>query len=234
MEHSEIQKEATRLGKLFIKELGLEQTSDTISRWMAFYLAEKISLCEKLQGLEKAKAEKECFEIILNLWKRRWTLPSNKRPLEEFAPILNFLQALNPEKENPHYYPQIPIKIKKSKKDTKDPVQTWLNVAANIDRTCRIFLYDVFQFAAECASDKDTKQWLKSSLHLPNRQDFETIRIVLKYQDEEEDEEKQNEELRKHNEENIKKKIDTLEQFAKFNLFLLEKYKVELSSFSEK
>ena len=42
MEQSEQQKAILELGKLFVKELDLEKSVDTLSRWMAHYVAEKI------------------------------------------------------------------------------------------------------------------------------------------------------------------------------------------------
>ena len=73
MEHLEQQKKAINLGKLLVNELGLESSNDTLSRWMAHYISEKMLLAEKLpEGEEKNKAEKDCFETILKLKKKQF------------------------------------------------------------------------------------------------------------------------------------------------------------------
>ena len=84
MEDSGLQTKVINLGKLLVKELGLETSNDTLSRWMAHYIAEKIAKSESLPlGKEKDDAEKDCLETILKVWERRWLLPSGKRPLED-------------------------------------------------------------------------------------------------------------------------------------------------------
>ncbi len=98
MENLELQKQIISLGKLLVKELGSEENVDTLSRWIAHYLAEKILEAEALLIVqEKKDVERECFEIILKLWEQRWVLPSGKRPFEEFEPLLEVLEKINPE-----------------------------------------------------------------------------------------------------------------------------------------
>ena len=105
MENSELQEQIINLGKLFIQELKLDPGVDTFSKWMAHYIAEKMKMAEQaLSDEDKKEAEKESFETILALWKHRWLLPSRKRPLEEFEPILKTLERLNPEKQEPFFY----------------------------------------------------------------------------------------------------------------------------------
>ncbi len=88
MDDLEQQKQILNLGKVLVNELQLEPGTDTLSKWMAHYVAEKITLAEKMpQGQERIETEKECFETILKLWKHRWSLPSGKWPLETFEPI---------------------------------------------------------------------------------------------------------------------------------------------------
>ncbi len=98
MENSELQEQIINLGKLFVQELKLDPGVDTFSKWMAHYIAEKMKVAEQaLSDEDKKEAEKECFETILALWKHRWSLPSRKRPSEEFEPILKTLERLNPD-----------------------------------------------------------------------------------------------------------------------------------------
>lgn len=105
METSEQQKKIINLGKQFVDELGLDSGVDTFSKWMAHYIAEKMTLAEQLPvGDNKNAVEKECFDIILTLWKHRWLLPSGKRPLEDFELILKLFKKLDPDNPEPFLY----------------------------------------------------------------------------------------------------------------------------------
>lgn len=79
MEDSKAQKKVIDLGKALVKDLELDPGVDTLSKWMAHYLAEKIELTKKLTGKEKKEAKKECFEITLKLWEHRYSAPPLKR-----------------------------------------------------------------------------------------------------------------------------------------------------------
>ena len=56
---------------MLVDELNLEPSVDTPGRWMAHYVAEVIARAQVSEGAEKAAAERECFEVILQLWKHR-------------------------------------------------------------------------------------------------------------------------------------------------------------------
>ena len=75
-ETSEIQERIFNLGKALVEELGLEPGVDTLARWMAHYIAEKITLAKNAHGDEKIKAEQQCFDAILKLWQHRSRLPN--------------------------------------------------------------------------------------------------------------------------------------------------------------
>jgi hypothetical protein len=107
MEDLRQQEQIINLGKSLVKELGIENGTDTLSRWMSHFLADKISLAERLpDGNEKANVQKECFEVILKLWAHRWELPRGKRPFERFEPILDVLRKINPEREDSFFFVQ--------------------------------------------------------------------------------------------------------------------------------
>lgn len=232
MAHSEMQKEVINLGKLLVKELGLEPGSDTLSRWMAHYLAEKIKLCESSEGEEKAKIEQECFNLILKLWKHRWTLPNGRRPLEDFEPLLNLLQRIKPEHEEPYWYPTIPIPH--NHRDEKEPpaentVQFWIDVADQIDIIARTWMWDAFQRAAAIAETPDTKKWLETAVGYPDDYDRRAIRIVYADEDANLTEEQRLLDFHtKYKIEKLNNRIANLERFAKLNEFLITDYKQQL------
>ena len=66
-----MREEILNLGKLLVGELGLEYSVDTLSRWMAHYIAEQMRIIESTENDDKKLAEEKCFETILKLWKHR-------------------------------------------------------------------------------------------------------------------------------------------------------------------
>lgn len=69
---------------------------DTLARWMAHYLAEKMEKAESApEGEAKESAQRECVELILRLWERRhaWPLAA---PLKDVADRLDELLKPKP------------------------------------------------------------------------------------------------------------------------------------------
>ena len=95
---------AISLGNEIVKELKLEPGGNTLSRWMAHYIAEKIAASENMEGAEKSDAELKCFETILSLWQHLSAFPDGRRPFESFEPIFRALGCLDPESTDPFYF----------------------------------------------------------------------------------------------------------------------------------
>jgi len=224
MENSELQTQVINLGKLFIKELGLEQSVDTFSRWMAHYIAEKMKVAENLPvGKEKDDAEKECFKTILKLWEHRWLLPNGRRPLENFEPIFKIIQRLDPENNEPFFHRISEHELLEI--ETTNPmyseIKDYLELSLQIDKIAKVWIEYTLQQAANKANDEKTQEWLKNVICLPNNNDIMTIRLLTK--DLEESEESSSGRKSK-----IRKNIEVLKRFSKLNEFLLDSYEKEL------
>ncbi|MFY7938635.1 MAG: hypothetical protein ACOVOQ_14735 [Flavobacterium sp.] len=97
------EEEIIKLGKLLVKELKLEKSVNTLSKWMAHYVAELIKKSEETTSVdEKCVYEKECFEVILKLWNNREHIPNIDKPLNNIKPLIELLDLL---KENDYSYP---------------------------------------------------------------------------------------------------------------------------------
>lgn len=225
MEDLEQQNQIINLGKLLVKELGLENSVDTLSRWMAHYLADKISLIERLpDGKEKKNAQKECFEVILKLWENRWELPSGRRPLENFEPILNVLEKINPEKEEPFFYRQASRIVKTDKGFDIEEIDKYLEIIKQIDKVARIWIDFLLLQATSKAKNENTETILKNALPTLCNYDVDAIQILF---DDIEDF------TRKNKKETLQKRIEELKKFAQLNEFILEEYKKNISSMEE-
>lgn len=237
MENLELQEQIINLGKLFVKELKQEPSLDTFSRWMAHYLAEKITTAEQAQGKEKEATEKECFDVILKLWQHRHSLPTGRRPLQNFEPIFDFLSKLNPEKEEPFF-----IKAMQNQElsdleiDNLDykSVEKWMNIAKELDKTARIWIEFALSQAASNAKNERTKEWVENAINLSDNADTSIINILLDNNPSFDIEDCDKDDFsKKYTVEKLKKRISQLQKYTQFNKTLVDAYKVELEKYME-
>src|SRR6266568_861860 len=88
----EIHQRAIRLGKALVHELEPDGSVDTLSRWMAHYIAEQLVILE--DSSSDMGAKQRCFDTILKVWQHRAELPDGCRPFENFEPIFQVLNRL--------------------------------------------------------------------------------------------------------------------------------------------
>lgn len=234
MAQSEQQMAALELGKLLAKELGLEKGVDTLSRWMAHYTAEKIKYAEALpDGVKKKNSEKECFSLILDLWKHRWHYKLDRQPLRNFNDLFNILEKLNPEKEEPYYYRFSDAESKEEEDESFKPsdLKDLSPLALQIDKVARIWINYLLHEAAAKAKNEGIKKIINRAVKLPDSMDAQIIHII--FEDLLEDIDKKQldqEELdRKSKIKTLNRRIGELEKFKKVNEFLIGQFEKELN-----
>lgn len=136
--------------------MGSDQSSDMLSRWMAYYIAEQIEAAETATDDEP---KRRCFETILKLWQLRAVLPGGNRPFKSFEPIFRALEGLDPDNHQTFFF-----RHKDRNLSFAPSVEHWVDIANQIDRIARIWLEYVFQQAALCATDNKTKKWLNKAI----------------------------------------------------------------------
>lgn len=83
------------LGRKLVCELELEHTCETLSKWMAHYLAEQMSEVESAKSQRQREvAQSKCCEIILRIWEKRRWLPGSAKPLGHIEEALKALIAM--------------------------------------------------------------------------------------------------------------------------------------------
>lgn len=235
MESSETLDKIINLGKLFVKELKLEPGVDTFSRWMAHYLAEKITIAGQSQGKEKEIVDKECFDIILKLWQHRYSLPDGRRPFQGFEPIFEILSRLNPDNEETYFYRAIRnqelSELETGNFDYKS-VNKWTDIALEIDKIARIWIEFALSQAADIAKNETTKKWIENAVNLSDNSDTSIIRILLD-RNLSFDVENYNEDdfSKKYEVEKLKKRISQLQKYSQLNEALVKAYKTELEKY---
>ncbi len=146
------------LGRKLVEELGLEQSVDTLGRWMAHYIADLVTKAEKATGDEKIVVERECSAAILALWKHRSELPDGRRPFQALEPVMRAIESLDPENDTPRYF-RAARPPKGDAAETSEQAR-WLALVDGLDHSARILIGYCLAEAAEAALDK-SKEWVK-------------------------------------------------------------------------
>jgi hypothetical protein len=93
-ESSKVPKDVLELGEHLVRELGLEDSTDTLGRWLAHHLAELMTAVKETAGTSAHhEALRQATEIILRIWERRTALPGDAYPLAQYKEVLNVLKA---------------------------------------------------------------------------------------------------------------------------------------------
>ena len=174
MENSEIQQKVILLGKALVNEMGLEPGVDTLSRWLAHYIAEQLTYLENAKEDEKKLAQDRCFETILKVWQHRSLYPNNHRPFQNFEGIFKTLTALNQKSRYTYYgfYDSKPnLELANSNKDLKQ----WTDITIRIDNAARNLINFALRQAVEKALDDKTKNWLDKAINLMPNDDLIAI-----------------------------------------------------------
>lgn len=191
------------LGKKLVDELGLDQSVDTLGRWMAHYIAELINDAENAAPEEKPSRQERCAAAILELWRHRAELRDGIRPFEDVEPILRALASLDPLDETPRYFSIARAAAADVEPDTE--AGKWLKLANGIDSTAKELIRHCFARAAQTAQD-ETAEWVTLAEEAGLENDVE-VRVVgflsKKAGAGEEDEERRE----------IEKRIERLEAF---------------------
>jgi len=138
-----------KLGEKIVEELLLNDGVDTLSKWMAHYVAELIEKARYAEGKEREKYEKECFETILKLWGEVHKVPNIVPPLSRFEKIYELCEEMM-SKDKYRYFP------KKHEEDTNE----FLILAKVVDALSKKIVKNAFFLAYQNASEKE-RGWLE-------------------------------------------------------------------------
>lgn len=227
MENSEQSEKVISLGKMLVKELGLETGVDTLARWMAHYLSEKIHEVEVLpKGERRTEAEKECCELILKIWDHRSEMPRGRRPFESFEPILKVLESIDPDSREPflHRMSEHELTQLASSNPNYEVIRPYIESVVDIDKVARVWMENLLNQAALKVTDEKTKAWLETASLFSLPDDIHSIRIVYKKFNLLDDNDTSSPET-----DRLKLRIQQLEKFKKLNELLLKTYQDKLA-----
>jgi len=155
------------LGRLLVQELNLDLGVDTLSRWMAYYVAEQITLAETAHSAEREAAQQRAFDTVLQLWKHRHTLPRGSRPLASFEQLFAVLTELDPDAPEGFY-------ILRNDGDG-DQVGSWTRYVLTLDRATRTLIEIALQQVAHRQASDLEEQVLERAGYLEDAHD---VRVV--------------------------------------------------------
>jgi hypothetical protein len=180
MDSSETRQKVISLGRQLVAQLSVHDHTDTLSRWVAHYVAEQIAAIEISTGQEKVAAEKQCFEAILALWAHRNKLPDGLRPFEGFEPVLRALARLDPEEPRSMYY-----QFQRSPDIKGEPseLSQLVEFVISLDRVARILIEFALNLATTKAMQPETKTILENAFPPPLAADLHSIKELLRRQE---------------------------------------------------
>jgi hypothetical protein len=162
------------LGERLVQELGLDDSNDTLGRWMAHYIAEQISKAASANGATRRALQQECFHSILELWKHRSTLPAGRRPLREWEALFDTLSTLDLRNFTPRYFQT--ARAAAEQEGVGAESKKWLEAATSLDYAARVLIRYCLAAAAE-NSVEGAGKWIRLVEKLDRQDDFD-VRIV--------------------------------------------------------
>lgn len=96
------------LGKTLVTLFSDHDRTDLTTSWMAHYLTEIMNQADNESDLSKKRQlQKECSEIILELWRKRNQFPDSMRPLSGLKHAVEIIKALKDEESEDFYWKRI-------------------------------------------------------------------------------------------------------------------------------
>jgi hypothetical protein len=99
---SKAPKDILALGGHLVHELGLSESTDTLGRWMAHYIAELIAhSTSQKNGADRLRIDKQVETAILRVWEHRAVLPRGTYPLAPYKKLATFVESMQQEQLYP-------------------------------------------------------------------------------------------------------------------------------------
>lgn len=146
------------LGKGLVETHQLADSTDTLGRWMSHYVAELIKKAESATGTKQASLQKECADVIIDLWAHRSSYPKAPRPLDSYEKVMNALLKLRGEERFYYSEPNEDEDI-----SVGDNVSKWLKLATNVDLVAQRLVQCCIDQSIKSATDLEAK-WLDQAL----------------------------------------------------------------------
>lgn len=132
--------------------------NDLLSRWMAHYIAERMTAIESLEGADRTAAEDELADRILQLWEHRGAALSGD-PLEQTEAVLGAVARLDPDPRRA-FFPT--LALGPSADDDGAHTDERLRIALSLDKEVGDLIRILISDAAESAEAAEAS-WVEAA-----------------------------------------------------------------------
>lgn len=194
------------LGEKLVAELKLIESTDTLARWMAHYVAELMVSAEHAPLPKRDEAQQSCARAILDLWAQARAFPAKRTAFESIDRVIETIDSLHPD-GGPHYRNNLWRALDARANDGDSEVEKLLATALGIDGAARSLIHHILAHASRAAG-RDSTEWLELAQHLDEEDPLTElrVRIVRAGRDEAQ--------LKSHRIEQLEKRITQLELFS--------------------
>ncbi|HHK1505837.1 hypothetical protein I5K44_26365 [Pseudomonas aeruginosa] len=194
------------LGEKLVAELKLVESTDTLARWMAHYVAELMLSAEHAPLHKRNEAQHACARAILDLWAQAQAFPAKRTAFESIDRVIETIDSLHPE-GGPYYRNNLWRSLDARAEDGDGEVEKLLATALGIDGMARNLIHHVLAHAARVAG-RDSAEWLNLAQSLDEEDPLTALRIRIVRAGLAETE------LNNHRIEQLEKLITQLKQFS--------------------
>jgi hypothetical protein len=177
MATSETKKQIIRLGEILVASLGEKGEVSPACHWMSHYLAEQMTTANTALGEEREQAQKNCFDVILRLWKARRDFPRGVHVLglEDFQAIFETLSYLNPD--SPRFWD---ISNFRGSSKGQPVIEEAMNRIVEIDRVARRLIENELGAAAHMAATKHTSELVEATSGFEGCPDLRVVERMIR------------------------------------------------------
>lgn len=154
--------------------------------------------------------QKKCFDIVLELWQHKSRFPSDSLPFRDYTSVFNTLKRIDPPNATPFYIREI--------SETSEDIKPYIDMPLLVDKTVRIWFDYIFKQAIKATISGTSLRYLEATVDIDDNSKllYELMRSF-------------DEDL--CDADDLRKNIDVLTRFSKFNDEMIECIKDDLSSY---
>ena len=165
------------LGEQLVVELRLVESTDTLARWMAHYVAELLVSAENATPSGRDEARWLCAQSILQVWEQARRFPARIAGFEAIDRVIETMESLHPD-GGPHYRNDLWRSLEGLAANGDDEVGELLATAHAIDGIARNLVHHTLSLAAHRAG-RDSVEWLELAKALDDEDPLTELRIRI-------------------------------------------------------
>lgn len=184
---STLSKDVIALGERIVDELGLDETVDTLGRWMSHHIAGLMKAAETAAAVDRPARMAECAAAILELWRHRHQFPDGRRAFQGLEPVLRTLESLDPAKKQARYFATTLQAIEDAGANLES--SQWLQLALYTDEIAKALIRRSLAYAAGADLD-DSIEWVRLARAAADEEEveFAVVRLLAAERDAQQEE----------------------------------------------